>query len=186
MSHPPGPPLEAHNFIDLTADADSELLLPQECHSTNIVIDLTQDSLSDRGSSCHNGASRHPSPSPSGVSQELERPISQDVLKHSPHVTQAKCSNSGPSNSLPAHGDLDLEQGEVHHIDIGITSQIGLNTLLAEMGNSHGFQLDIVRRVYMECSGLAETDEILRAMQEAANEEQSREIWRWSKKRKVD
>ncbi|KIJ07520.1 hypothetical protein PAXINDRAFT_102926 [Paxillus involutus ATCC 200175] len=171
---------EAKDFIDLT--------VPHELEQPPIVIDLTEESVSDSSSprgSYPNGGSGHLS---RAVSRELERPITQDLLHsesdHTAPAEQAQGSISTRPGDSPA---VHVESGptSVHDTDVGITSQVGLNTMLAELGSNHGFQPDVVHDVYRESTNLTETEEILRAMQEAAKEEGSREIRRRSKKRKM-
>lgn len=84
---------------------------------------------------------------------------------------------------LTTYSDNEIVQ--VHHGDLALTSHMGLHMMLKQMGENHGFFTNIVNRVYKHSNSLEETNNILHAMWEAAQEWGEQEIKHRSKRRKV-
>ncbi|KAI0669389.1 hypothetical protein C8Q78DRAFT_992976 [Trametes maxima] len=88
----------------------------------------------------------------------------------------ASPSHSGTSSSSHplsfSHPRVDALPPEERRM----VAELGLQTALQIMARNHGFGTETVERVYAATGGLRRTDEVLRAMREAANERGSAEI----------
>ncbi|KAI0648524.1 hypothetical protein C8Q79DRAFT_578670 [Trametes meyenii] len=100
--------------------------------------------------------------------------------------TSASPSHSGTSTS--SHS-LSLSHSRVDALppeERRMVAELGLQTALHIMARNHGFGAETVERVYAATGGLRRTDEVLRAMREAANERGSAEIMSSPRHRRRD
>ena len=58
----------------------------------------------------------------------------------------------------------------VHLVDVNVTSRVGRDLLLAEIGKKYGFEADFIHKIYAGAAGLSETDEIVRGLRQTAND----------------
>ena len=72
------------------------------------------------------------------------------------------------TSSLTVYSHRDNEMIQLHDTDCAVTSHVGLHIMLEQIRKNHGFQANVVNKVYKCLSGLEETDKILHIMREEA------------------